>query len=126
MRIRKIFRFEAAHMLPYHRGKCAGLHGHSYRLEVTVAGPLRDDGPDRGMVMDFGDISPIVKSNILDRLDHHHLNDIIENPTCERVISWIAAVLTPKLPQLEELVLWETDTACAELGRAEFSLLSIP
>lgn len=115
MQIRKTFRFEAAHVLPFHNGKCARLHGHSYRLEVSVYGPLREDGPDRGMVMDFGEIADIVKSDVCGRLDHQQLNDIVENPTCERVLEWIAATLAKKLPNMCEVILWETDTACAVL-----------
>ena len=115
MRIRKLFSFEAAHALPHHAGKCARPHGHSYRLEVTVRGPLRDDGPDRGMVMDFADVEAVVDAAAIGRLDHRDLNAIVENPTCERVLLWIARALAPQLPQLDELVLWETATACAVL-----------
>ena len=115
MLIRKSFSFEAAHVLPYHLGKCSRLHGHSYRLEVSVAGPLRESGPERGMVMDFSDLSQIVKQEIVDSLDHYHLNDILENPTCERLLEWIAERLAARLPLLHELVLWETATSCAVL-----------
>ena len=121
VRIRELFRFEAAHVLPHHTGKCARLHGHSYRLEVTVSGPLREDGPDRGMVMDFGDLKAIVKTAVIERLDHRYLNDLDDNPTCERLLLWIAAALAPKLPQLDELVLWETATACALLTREDLA-----
>src|SRR5437667_8964526 len=57
--VTKIFHFESAHHLPGHRGKCAHLHGHSYRLEVTIRGPIKDmpGESDHGMVMDFGDLS---------------------------------------------------------------------
>ena len=120
MRIRRQFRFEAAHVLPHHGGKCARLHGHSYRLEVALRGALREDGPDRGMVMDFADLKTVVKAEVIERLDHRYLNDVVENPTCERVLLWIAAALAPKLPELDELVLWETATACAVLSRDEF------
>ena len=115
MLIRKQFRFEAAHVLPHHNGKCARLHGHSYKLEVTIAGPLRSTGPDQGMVMDFGDLSAIVKSEVLERLDHSHLNDLLPNPTCECILEWITDALSKHIPLLDEVVLWETDTACAAL-----------
>jgi 6-pyruvoyltetrahydropterin/6-carboxytetrahydropterin synthase len=121
VRIRKLFTFEAAHVLPHHGGKCARPHGHSYRLEVVVSGPLREDGPDRGMVMDFADVKTIVDAEVIDRLDHRDLNEIVDNPTCERVLLWIAEALAAKLPQLDELVLWETATACAALTRADLS-----
>ena len=52
MQIRRTFRFEAAHVLPFHQGKCSRMHGHSYRLDVAVRGPLQTDGPARGMIED--------------------------------------------------------------------------
>ena len=63
--ITKIFRFESAHHLPGHHGKCARPHGHSYRLEVTIHGPIKHapEESDYGMVMDFGDLSQIVKNS---------------------------------------------------------------
>lgn len=67
--ITKIFRFEAAHHLPDHQGKCARLHGHSYKLEVMLRGAIKDSvgASDNGMVMDFGDISQIVKGAVMTR-----------------------------------------------------------
>ena len=79
--ITKAFKFEAAHVLPMHPGKCSRVHGHSYRLEVTVAGPIGDDG----MVIDFDDFSERVHRAVIDRLDHRMLNDVVENPTVELV-----------------------------------------
>jgi len=111
--IRKQFRFEAAHVLPDHPGKCARLHGHSYRLDVALAGPLHAGGPARGMVTDFEEVSAIVRPRVLERLDHSSLNDIIENPTAERIALWVWAELTDHLPLLVEVVVWETQTACA-------------
>lgn len=108
-------------MLPHHEGKCANLHGHSYRLDVTVAGPLREEGPARGMVMDFSDVSTIVKDRVVTVLDHSHLNDRIENPTCERIVAWMWTLLEGSLLGLEEITLWETATSNAmlRLGDAE-------
>jgi 6-pyruvoyltetrahydropterin/6-carboxytetrahydropterin synthase len=102
--IRKQFRFEAAHVLPHHPGKCSRLHGHSYRLEVAVSGPLQPSGPAQGMVVE--------------RLDHASLNDVMPNPTAEHIALWIWDVLAVELPQLAEIVVWETPTACAVV-RAE-------
>ncbi len=102
-------------MLPYHSGKCARLHGHSYRLDVTVGGSLRSDGPARGMVEDFDDLSALVRTEVIDELDHRSLNDVLDNPTAERIVGWIWARLLPRLANLRELVLWETATACAIL-----------
>ncbi|MHB1551442.1 MAG: 6-carboxytetrahydropterin synthase QueD [Vulcanimicrobiaceae bacterium] len=119
MQIRKGFTFEAAHALPFHPGKCARPHGHSYRLEVGVRGPLRDDGPARGMIEDFDTIKELVRREAIDALDHRSLNDIIENPTCERIALWIWQRLLPVLPSLDELVLWETATSCAVLRKTD-------
>ena len=63
MQIRKTFRFEAAHVLPFHPGKCARMHGHSYVLEVAVRGPLQESGPARGMILDFDEIKTIVRGS---------------------------------------------------------------
>ena len=120
VQIRKLFRFEAAHVLPYHLGKCARPHGHSYRLEVALRGPLQSDGPARGMIEDFDTVRAIVHREILDVLDHTSLNDLIENPTCEHIVRWIWDRLLAALPGLDELVLWETATSCAVLRRSDF------
>jgi 6-pyruvoyltetrahydropterin/6-carboxytetrahydropterin synthase len=117
--IRKQFAFEAAHVLPHHTGKCSRLHGHSYRLDVSVDGPLQDEGPATGMVVDFDDLSRIVRGSIIEALDHRYLNDTIDNPTSENIIVWIWQRLAPQLPGLAELTLWETATACAILRRGD-------
>ncbi len=121
MQIRKQFKFEAAHVLPYHDGKCSRLHGHSYRLDVTVEGPLETAGPATGMVVDFDVLSQVVRANVIDALDHRHLNDLIDNPTSENIVAWIWRRLAPALPQLAELTLWETANACAILRRGELA-----
>jgi 6-pyruvoyltetrahydropterin/6-carboxytetrahydropterin synthase len=115
VQIRKHFTFEAAHVLPHHLGKCRHLHGHSYRLEVAVDGPLLLSGPAQGMVVDFSEISQIVNADVIEILDHSLLNDLIPNPTAELIVSWIWERLAPRLPGLSELVLWETPTECAVL-----------
>lgn len=111
--IRKQFRFEAAHILPFHLGKCASLHGHSYRLDVAVAGEPQTTGPATGMVADFDEIGAVVRPRVIDRLDHASLNDLIENPTAERIAIWVWNEIAEHLPQLVEIVVWETQTACA-------------
>jgi 6-pyruvoyltetrahydropterin/6-carboxytetrahydropterin synthase len=95
------------------------LHGHSYRLEVGVRGPIRSRGPARGMIEDFDKIERIIGERILAKLDHQNLNDSIENPTVENVVLWIWQRLERRLPGLDELVLWETPTACAVLRKSD-------
>src|SRR5689334_20146482 len=90
--ITKRFHFEAAHILPGHRGKCARLHGHSYKLEVTLRGPVKDEPgvPDNGMVMDFSDVSDLVKYAVLERLDHQELGEVTQiHTTAENLVHWI-------------------------------------
>jgi 6-pyruvoyltetrahydropterin/6-carboxytetrahydropterin synthase len=72
IRVTKEFSFEAAHALAGYDGPCKNIHGHSYRLSVTVAGSPIDDllSPKLGMVIDFGDLKRIVKQEIIDRFDH--------------------------------------------------------
>lgn len=104
----KLFVFEAAHQLLNHSGKCARLHGHSYKLEVTVSGPLQKSGPAEGMIVDFDDLSKVVKEQIIQKFDHQFLNEIVEYATTvENLASDIFLRLSTVLP-IEKVVLWET------------------
>lgn len=115
--ITKAFRFEAAHYLPKHKGKCREMHGHSYVLEVTITGPISDDGE---MVLDFVDVKRIMFP-MVDALDHSILNDLIENPTTENILIWlrdrISSDLHDEFPHrpvvLTKLRLWETKDSYA-------------
>ena len=86
--------------------KCARLHGHSFRVEVVVAGEC---DARLGWLMDYAEISEAVKP-LLDRLDHYYLNEIpgLENATSENLAKWIWDRLKPKLPLLAEIVVAET------------------
>ena len=123
--VTKIFHFESAHHLPGHRGNCAYLHGHSYRLEVTIRGPIKDmpGESDHGMVMDFGDLSHIVKNLVIERLDHRDLNEVTGlHTTAENLAHWIWSELTNHgLPQalLYRIRLWETESGYVEITKAE-------
>ena len=119
MQIRKSFSFEAAHVLPYHPGKCARLHGHSYRLEVAIEGPLQTNGPAAGMIEDFDVISRTVRSAVVSELDHRSLNELIENPTAEHIALWIWRRLEPAVPGLAEITLWETRTSSVVLRKGD-------
>lgn len=115
----KIFEFEASHSLPLYKGACHNLHGHSYKLEVTVTGKVDLDVSHTkcGMIMDFKDLNNLVKSNIISKLDHAHLNTLFSNPTAEIMVNFIADTLNEILPKGVKLVsvkLWETSTSYAE------------
>jgi 6-pyruvoyltetrahydropterin/6-carboxytetrahydropterin synthase len=117
MEIFKVFQFEAAHRLPHvpEGHKCGRLHGHSWKAEIHVRGPV---GPSSGWVMDFADLKQAFQP-LYDRLDHYNLNDVegLENPTSENVARWIWARLKPALPQLSKVVVHETCTAgCTYTG----------
>ena len=110
--VTRSFRFEAAHQLPWHPGKCRDLHGHSYRLEVTVEGPLNESG----IVIDFGDLGDIVERHVVEPLDHAYLNDLIENPTAELIAQHVWKQLeTLDLP-VRRVRLWETADCYAEVS----------
>ena len=117
MEIFKTFRFESAHSLPNVPAdhKCRRLHGHSYRVEVHVSGPL---DPRMQWVTDFADVAAAADP-VIGALDHRVLNEIagLENPTCERLAVWIWERLRPALPGLARVVVWETETSgCAYAG----------
>lgn len=140
IRITKIFTFETAHVLYNYDGKCKNMHGHSYKLFVTVKGkPINNlDDPKNGMVVDFGDIKKIVNSEIIDVWDHavlvngdsphRDLGQDLEGkghkvifcnyqPTCENMLYDIAEKIQNKLPkevQLAYLKLHETENSYGE------------
>ncbi len=107
----KTFRFEAAHSLSgVPQGhKCRRLHGHSYRIDVHVAGKV---DPQTGMVMDFGDIKRVVGA-VLDELDHRNLDDIpgLENSTSENLAAWIWRRVAADIPDLSAVAVWESPTS---------------
>ncbi len=140
IRLTKEFNFEAAHSLEGYKGACREIHGHSYRLFVTVMGEPSTDPTDPcyGMVIDFGELKRIVNSQIVDRLDHafvlrrsddsqrvvESLKGIYSNivlveyqPTCENMLSDFASRISAELPEgveLYSLKLHETATSFAE------------
>lgn len=111
------FTFESAHRLPNvpEGHKCARLHGHSYRIRISVEGPL---DPRLGWVMDFADVKRAFEP-LHEQLDHRYLNEIpgLENPTSEHLAQWIWERLAPALPGLVEVEVRETCTSgCAYRG----------
>lgn len=137
------FTFEACHHLPGHRGKCLRPHGHSYRLEISLRGPIKAAAgqSDDGMVMDFEDLKRIVNATILEGLsdsvprgpnaqpikvggmDHNDLNALTGiRTTAENLVHWIWDALVAggvPDPLLYRIRLWETDKGSAEISHAE-------
>jgi 6-pyruvoyltetrahydropterin/6-carboxytetrahydropterin synthase len=119
MEIYKDITFEAAHTLPHmpEGHKCRRLHGHSYTLRIYINGPI---DPHTGWVMDYADIKTAC-APLLERLDHHYLNDIegLENPTSEILVQWVWKQLKPALPPLSAVEVKETcTTGCIYRGEA--------
>ncbi|CAL2103834.1 6-carboxy-5,6,7,8-tetrahydropterin synthase [Tenacibaculum sp. 190130A14a] len=140
IRITKQFSFETGHALYGYDGKCKNVHGHSYKLSVTVIGtPISDTSNVKyGMVIDFGDLKKIVKEEIVDVFDHatvfnqntphvelakelkdrgHHVILVDYQPTSEMMVIDFADKIKSRLPEsllLHSIKLQETDTSFAE------------
>jgi 6-pyruvoyltetrahydropterin/6-carboxytetrahydropterin synthase len=111
------FKFESAHRLPKvpEGHKCARLHGHSFKVEISVDGPVN---PDTGWFLDFDELYKLWKP-LHDVLDHHYLNEVpgLENPTSEVLAKWIWDAMKPRLPSLSQVTLFETcDARCEYKG----------
>ena len=140
IRITKEFSFETGHALYGYDGKCKNVHGHSYKLSVTVIGiPIADrDNVKFGMVIDFSDLKKIVKEEIVDHFDHatvfnqttphielanelinrgHHVILVDYQPTSENMVVDFAQKIKERLPkniELHSLKLQETETSYAQ------------
>lgn len=118
----KEVRFEAAHQLPNHSGKCARPHGHSYRAELAFFGPISDEAgaPDEGMVLDFDAISTFWKSELEPQLDHRDLNaqlpDGYHPTTAEHVALFLYDSLADGGFPVVWVRVWETATGSAIYG----------
>ncbi|MFD0993987.1 6-pyruvoyl trahydropterin synthase family protein [Tenacibaculum geojense] len=145
IRITKQFNFETGHALYGYDGKCKNVHGHSYKLSVTVIGsPITDANNVKfGMVIDFGDLKKIVKEEIVDVFDHatvfnkntphvelakelqdrgHHVILVDYQPTSEMMVIDFAQKIKNRLPdniKLHAIKLQETETSFAEWFAAD-------
>lgn len=137
--ITKIFSFEMAHALLCYDGACANIHGHSYKMEVSIGGvPLNEDNhPKNGMIMDFGELKALVQEEILAQIDHalvlhhqtpsdlvsklkeHYKNIVLVSyqPTSENMLQDFAQRIQAKLKSgimLQKIKLYETANSFAE------------
>lgn len=113
------FVVEAAHYLPNvpEGHKCRRLHGHNYRIELHVHGPITEP---YGWVMDFGELEAAARP-LLTQLDHHLLNEVpgLDNPTAENIAAWLCRRLAPTLPLLEAVVVHENDRVRSIVRRVD-------
>jgi len=139
LRVTKIFDFETAHALWGYDGKCANIHGHSYKLTVSITGAIINDvnAVKNGMIIDFSDLKKIVKEAVINPFDHallvngktpHAKYAEVENgfskiilcdyqPTCENMLVDMVKRILAGLPQgisLKYAKLQETDNSFAE------------
>lgn len=123
--VSKTFRFEAAHHLPNHDGKCREPHGHSYRVVVKCEGKINvDRGHQKcGMVVDFADIKTFWKRELEPLLDHKDLNVTLEAhvpaTTAECIAFFICAQFRVRRFPIKEVEVWETETSCATVDVSE-------
>ncbi|QBD83163.1 6-carboxytetrahydropterin synthase [Ktedonosporobacter rubrisoli] len=141
--ITRLFPFEACHHLPGHQGKCRRPHGHSYQLEVSLRGPIKETQglSDEGMVLDFAELKALVNRTILEQLDprvprgpeagmieqggmdHNDLNVLTGiRTTAENLVHWIwEALVAGGVPEefLYRIRLWETEKGYVEITQAE-------
>ncbi|OAF06916.1 6-carboxy-5,6,7,8-tetrahydropterin synthase [Bradyrhizobium centrolobii] len=114
MKISQAFKFRAAHRLPNVPSThgCSRVHGHSYRVEVYLEGPV---DPVNGIVADFSAIDESIVG-IMTTLDHRYLNEVqgLENPTAERIAEWIWERLNDGLPRMSSVRVYETADCWAE------------
>lgn len=116
VRITATYSFEAAHWLPHvpDGHKCKRMHGHNYKIDVAVTGPL----DERGFVADYAELDAVVQP-IIDSLDHRCLNDIpgLENPTSEVMAIWLRDRIKAALPAFApEIKIWETPRYSVEVA----------
>jgi len=118
--LRKTFRFEAAHHLPQHQGKCRRVRGHSWVAAVEVAGRvLQTEGAAIDMVRDYGDLDGVVDPLVEQYLDHYDLTETtaLPNPTSEAIDRWLFDRLDGLLPGLVSVTIQETCTSACRYAR---------
>lgn len=112
--VTKKFEFEASHQLPNYNGTCRNLHGHTFKLEITVSDHKSETEKYPSMVIDFKDFKKIVEEKVISQLDHKHLNNIFgdEPSTSENIVLWIKDQLWEEFGvHLQKIVLFETSNS---------------
>lgn len=116
--VTKIFSFAAAHYLPNHLGLCKNLHGHNYKLEITVG---KEKLNSNSMIIDFGKLKEIVNKEIIEKYDHSYLNEFFLVPTAEEMVivfyRKLQTIFEELFISLVSVKLWETDSCFAEIKR---------
>uniref|UniRef100_A0A6M3KJY1 Putative 6-Pyruvoyl tetrahydrobiopterin synthase n=1 Tax=viral metagenome TaxID=1070528 RepID=A0A6M3KJY1_9ZZZZ len=115
--VTKVFKFHSAHDLPEHDGLCQNLHGHTYKLEVTVTGKIQSQqGPNHGMIIDLSDLKDIVNIHLVSVWDHDYLNTYVPVPTVENMVLYARDILKDKFKPPHKLIkirIWETENSYA-------------
>lgn len=117
VKVTKEFEFDAGHFIPNHPKRCRYVHGHRFKLVVTILGPINEEG----VVVDFQDLSSIV-SSIIDKYDHGFLNDYYEYPTAEILACHFKDVIDGQIKLIDHRLkcsnirLYETPKCYAEVG----------
>ena len=108
--------FAAGHALRGYRGKCENVHGHNYRVQLTIQGPELDS---IGLLVDFVEVKRLIHT-VVDRLDHRFINDLppfdIVNPSAENLAKYFYDEISPSLVKpvrLGKVKIWETDITSA-------------
>ena len=111
--LEKTFFFEAGHTLEHHDGKCKSPHGHNYGLTITLCNTkINSSGPKKNMLIDFNDVSRLVRPMLDEYFDHKWLNDTLDtdSPTAEYIAFWIYNHLKPQIALLHSVTINETPT----------------
>ena len=113
--VTKTVKFDAAHVLTNHQGLCKNLHGHTYRVDVSVSQAADDD---RDMVIDFKDLKGIANEVVCDRFDHAFIynTESVGEREIAAVVELFFGDLKARIPGLVAVKVWETADSCAEYG----------
>src|SRR5437588_12196576 len=108
--------FAAGHALRNYKGKCENVHGHNYRVQITVQGAELDS---IGLLVDFGEVKRVLRA-VSERLDHHFINDLppfdVLNPSAENLAKYFYDEVSTRLTapvRLGQVKIWETDITSA-------------